>query len=231
MTLKKEMLADLLFLSSLIIVFSIISVPFSLQPSHVQKLLLTLHQRHRTKIPLPKAFGMKYLLLPILALMFACGGTSEEVYNEDEGPVEDSHHGQQLLDLSEHGYPFSLWVPTQEVSGAAPLATFDDSFMHVKLVAGKRFQMLVRQEPPGLERLKMALKNDPIRIHETIEEAPHMLIYKTSFPDQEVAFVHFYYAFEVNGEPYIAEDVKEAELNEADIDKMIEALKDLELPV
>lgn len=91
--------------------------------------------------------------------------------------------------------------------------------------------MLIRQEPPALERLKMALENDPVRMHETIEEAPHLLIYKTSFPDMEDAFVHFYYAFEVDGQPYIAEDVKEAELNEADVRAMLQALQDIELPV
>lgn len=174
---------------------------------------------------------MKYLILPLIVLMAGCGGSAEEISNEEEGSAGVDRSMMQRLDLSEHSMPFSLWVPSKDHSNTDPLAEFDDSFMHVSVKAGKRFQLIIRQEPAGMERLKMALENDILREHEYLTDEPHLLIYKSTYPDQEKAYVHFYYAFEVNGEPYVAEDVKEGEFNEANIQMMLGSLQDLELPV
>ena len=174
---------------------------------------------------------MKYLIIPMIVLMAGCGRSREEVSNEEEGSVGADRAMMERLDLSEHGMPFSLWVPGKELSNADPMSKFDDSFMHVSVMAGKRFQLIIRQEPAGMERLKMALENDILREHEYLTDEPHLLIYRSTYPDQEKAYVHFYYAFEVNGEPYVAEDVKEGEFGEANIQVMLESLQDLELPV
>ena len=207
------------------------SIPLMFNQPLCRKCCRTLLRVFTPKYLCFKAFRMKYLIFPVFVLMGACGPNNEEAMSEEGSTAGLDHAGQQLMDLSEHGYPFSLWVPSEESSGTVPMATFDDSFMHVKLQAGKRFQIIVRQEPPALERLKMALQNDPLRTHEYIREEPHLLIYKSTYPDEEISFMHFYYAFEVNGEPYIAEDVKEAELNEAAVNQMIEALHNIQLPI
>ena len=173
---------------------------------------------------------MKYLIFPMILLMVGCGA-NEGASNEDAGSASSDHTMMQRLDLSEHGMPFSLWVPGKELSNAEPMAEFNDSFMHVNVMAGKRFQLIIRQEPAGMERLKMALENDILREHQYLTDEPHLLVYKSTYPDQEKAYYHFYYAFEVNGEPYVAEDVKEGEFNDASIQAMLESLQDLELPV
>lgn len=174
---------------------------------------------------------MKYLIVPLIVLLAGCDGPEEENSNKAVGSVNADHEMMQRLDLSEHGMPFSLWVPGKELSNAEPISEFDDSFMHVTVLAGKRFQLIIRQEPVGIDRLKIALENDILREHQYLTDEPHLLIYKSTYPDQEMEYVHFYYAFEVNGESYVAEDVKEGEFNEANIRTMLGSLQDLELPV
>ena len=167
----------------------------------------------------------------MIAIMVGCGGSGEQVSTESDGASSADRSMMERLDLSEHGMPFSIWVPGKDLSNSDPMAEFDDSFMHVSVMAGKRFQMIIRQEQTGMDRLKIALENDILREHEYLTDEPHLLIYKSTFPDQEKAYVHFYYAFEVNGEPYVAEDVKEGEFSEANVRTMLDSLQDIELPV
>ena len=176
---------------------------------------------------------MKYLPFLLTLIFFACNGGAEQPAEEETSTdlVADDRSMMQRMDLSEHGFPFSIWVPGKELANMDPVSAFDDSFMQVIIQAGKRFQMVIRQEQSGMDRLKMALDHDILREHEMLTDEPHLLIYKSTYPDDETAFIHFYYVFEVNGEPYVAEDVKEAEFNEANIQKMLDALQDLELPV
>ena len=176
---------------------------------------------------------MKYLPFLLTLVFFACNSGNEEQVVEEisTDQAADDRSMMQRMDLSEHGFPFSIWVPGKELSNMDPVSTFDDSFMHVQVASGKRFQMLIRQEQGAMDQLKSALDNDILREHEYLTEEPHLLIYRSSYPDQETSFIHFYFVFEVNGEPYVAEDVKEVDLNEADIQKMLDSLQDLELPV
>ncbi len=174
---------------------------------------------------------MKYLTLSIMVLLAACGGSGEESDDAETVMVEDTHPMMERMDLTEYGFPFSIWVPSSERTNTDPSSEFDDSFMHLKIVAGTNFQMIIRQEPAMLDRLKMTLENDILRTHEYLTDEPQLLVYKSTYPDEELSSVHFYYAFEVNGEPYVAEDVKEVDLDETAVQEMLRSLRDLELPV
>lgn len=167
---------------------------------------------------------MKSALSFVLALSLqACGGGADPGQDSvmDAPPSASlavDLHGFDLPLTVEFGDPATLGVDS-------PSVRMNEDMGQLEVQAGDRFSILITEEPGDIARLKADLERDPLRTSAIIEEQPDRLVWRSSFPDEEIVFVHFYRVLEVDGRTFVAQDDDRGRYNEADIARMIGSVR------
>lgn len=159
--------------------------------------------------------------IPIIAsltlLLGACTGGSEQTTGSDQAPPAAS----LAVDLSGHGIPFSIEMGDAATLGVdTPTVVWSEESGQLSIWAGDRFSIIVTEEPGDIARLKADLARDPLRTSTIVEEQPDGLIWRSTFPDEDIVFLHFYRVVEAEGRTFIVQDDDRGRFSEADVRRM-----------
>lgn len=153
----------------------------------------------------------------------ACGGGTDS----GQDAVSDSTPAASLaLDL--HGFDLPLTVEFGDPATLgvdSPSVRLNEDMGQLEVQAGDRFSILITEEPGDITRLKADLERDQLRTSIIIEEQPDRLVWRSSFPDEEIVFVHFYLVLQVDGRTFVAQDDDRGRYNETDIARMIGSVR------
>lgn len=170
-----------------------------------------------------------FLVLSLSIGMLSCGDAppaEQPAAAEAAWPAE----GWALVDLSTEGLPLEVHVPTEAVTGQEYLVAWNDEFGRTEVTAGDHFSITISEEPGDIARLKSDLQRDFLQTHEMITDTTGLLVYRSKFPDEDLVFIHFYQMIEANGRQFVVQDAEMGRFNEADVEKMVRAVKPLEQP-
>jgi len=168
-----------------------------------------------------------FIPLLVTALLTACGdGKSEAAKRlaEDEVPAEPAY----TLDLDPFGIPLVVdlpEVPAPDADSTYAKADWVEEFGHLRVRAGARFALTITEDDGNIPRLKADLERDMLRGHEVLEETPDRLVYRQTYPDQDLVFVHFYRTVVAGDRTFVVESAAEGRFNEADITRMANAVR------
>lgn len=158
----------------------------------------------------------------MLLALTACGETP----GEEKDPASGTTATNLAVDLSGHDIPLSVELGDPATLGVdSPTVSWNEDMGQLELRAGNRFSILITEEPGDIARLKADLERDQLRTSTIIEEQPDRLVWRSTFPDEDIVFVHFYRVVQVDGRSFIVQDDDRGRFNEADITRMIGAVR------
>ncbi|MBL8010175.1 MAG: hypothetical protein JNJ64_06175 [Flavobacteriales bacterium] len=162
------------------------------------------------------------LLAPLLLL--ACGDGGGGGDTPSDTPT-DSLQGPAAIDLSAHDVP--LWVTppdAQVLGGQAPQVRWNEETGILEVRAGEHFGLDIVEAEGDLARLKATLDRDMLLKHEVVEESPDHLMYRSSYPDQDLVFVHFVKVVRTAGRTFEVGDDPQGRFTEQDVRRMLAAV-------
>lgn len=133
-----------------------------------------------------------------------------------------------LLDLEAFQMPLAIALPdnqTPDADSTFGKAVWNEEFGQLRVKAGDHFGLTITEDEGSLMRLKGDLERDMLRKHTVLEESPQHLMYRSQFPDEDLVFIHFYQVITVQGRSFIVEDMAEGRYNEADVARMLKAVR------
>ena len=163
------------------------------------------------------------LFLPIALLLLSACGEGEKVENGTAEIQEQTE--QHTIDLREHDVPLAVDVDPHLAAAHQPEARWNEQNGKLEVNAGDRFRITIAEEPGDIGRLKESLERDMLRTTTVIEEDPQMVIYRSTFPDEEIVFVHFYRVIEHDGRSFVIESHNEGRFNEEDVRRMARSVR------
>jgi len=136
---------------------------------------------------------MRRLVLAAIAAatLVAC---SQQATVENTAPSEskaDEFAGMTVVDLSPHGLPGEIMVPDKSKTGVDPTIIYDDMTSHINIMAGKNYNIFIREEDMSLDLVKSDLEGDLMFKNEIVEETGSSLLIKRNLPDGTGAYFHF----------------------------------------
>ncbi len=167
---------------------------------------------------------MKQLLfLPIMFVLLTACGEGEKVENGEADTREQAAH--HSIDLREHDVPLAVDLDPDLAAAHEPEVRWNEQNGKLEVNAGERFRITITEEPGDIGRLKESLERDMLRTTTVIEEDPQMVIYRSTFPDEEIVFVHFYRVIEHDGRSFVIESHNEGRFNEEDVRRMARSVR------
>ena len=169
---------------------------------------------------------MKYLVPALAVLLFtSCGDGKKEAAAQmaDTSAVGPPTY---VIDLMAHDLPLLVDLGDRSTLGSdSATVVWNEEFGHLLVNAGEHFAITISEAPGDIPRLKADLERDMLRKHTVIEETPDKLVYRSQYPDADLVFVHFHQAITVGDRTFVVEDASEGRFNEADIKRMVAAVK------
>jgi hypothetical protein len=168
---------------------------------------------------------MKYVIA-LLALTFlvSCGDGKKEA--AEAAATGNEPASTWLIDLREHDMPLEVDLGDRTTLGVdSALVVWNEEFGELRVNAGERFALSISEEPGDIARLKADLDRDMLRKHTVLEETPERVVYRSQFPDEDIVFVHFYRVITVGDRTFVVQDAAEGRFNEADVQRMVEAVR------
>ncbi len=168
---------------------------------------------------------MRQALQLFAALFLAACGRGGGTVN---GPVADDSAGVAMsmpFDLAHLGLPLQVLVPgPDELEGDSLVVRWNEATGTLELRAGVHFGLDITEGVGDLARLKAALARDPLQKHEVLEEGPDHLLYRSTFPDPALVFVHFMAVVRADGRAFEVRDDPSGRFTEADVRRMAGAV-------
>lgn len=162
------------------------------------------------------------ILFSSALLLAACSGGDAAEATTEQSPTATS----LAVDLTGHDIPFSIELGDAATLGVdSPTVRWNEEFGHLSVQAGDRFSILITEEPGDIARMKADLGRDPLRTNSVVEEQPDRLIWRSTFPDEDIVFVHFYRVIQVDGRSFVVQDDDRGRYNEADVTRMANAVR------
>ena len=163
------------------------------------------------------------LLLASLVLL-ACGDGGEAGDTPSNSP-SGSLHGPAAIDLAAHDVPLLPRPPDARVRGGqAPQVRWIEEAGVLEVRAGERLGLDIVEAEGDLARVKATLDRDMLLKHEVVEESPDHLMYRSSYPDQDLVFVHFVKVLRVAGRTFEVGDDPQGRFTEQDVRRMLAAV-------
>lgn len=165
-----------------------------------------------------------HILLVFVIALTACS-TDRPVNVKESTSAEtqksEPNKGMQALDLSEYSDFADIMVPDKSRSGVDASVSVDDvtGFMHVR--AGKRFQMIIREEPTSLEDIKQELQNDLMWRNTISEHDENSIIIEKTLPDGSMGQYHFATVLNGAGSNVVLRSDPMGEFSKKDIERML----------
>ncbi|MBK6341589.1 MAG: hypothetical protein IPF41_03095 [Flavobacteriales bacterium] len=161
------------------------------------------------------------LSLFLSCLLIACGQQSA-----DQASTIEQVAPSLAVDLAGHGFPLTVELGDAATLGVdSPTVRWNEDMGQLELHAGERFSILVTEESGDIARLKADLERDQLRTSAIIEEQPDRLIWRSTFPDEDIVFVHFYRVIQVDGRSFVVQDDDRSRFSEADVSRMVAAVR------
>ena len=172
---------------------------------------------------------MKYVTA-MLALTFlvSCGDGKREAAEAASTASEPA--ATWLIDLREHDLPLEVDLGDRATLGVdSASVVWNEEFGELRVNAGEHFAISISEEPGDIARLKADLERDMLRKHTVLEETPEKVVYRSQFPDEDIVFIHFYRLVPVGDRTFVVRDAAEGRFNEADVQRMVAAVRVLEV--
>lgn len=167
------------------------------------------------------------LAIVLLGTLCSCGGGNTETNATETAPPAAS----LAVDLSGHDFPLSVELGDAATLGVdSPTVKWNEEMGHLSVAAGERFSILITEEPGDIARLKADLDRDQLRTSTIVEEQPDGLLWRSTFPDEDIVFVHFYRVVKADGREFVVQDDDSGRFSEADAKRMMGAVR-TKLPV
>lgn len=167
---------------------------------------------------------LKYSPALLIVALSACSNGQPQAATNDI--AADNTHTSISVDLAGHDLPLVVEMGDAATLGVdTPSVTWNDQIGMLAIKAGDRFSILISEEPGGISRLRSSLDQDPLQTHVVTEEAEDRIIYRSSFPDDALVFVHFYRIIRSGGREFVLRDDPSGQFNEADITRMIGSVR------
>jgi hypothetical protein len=170
---------------------------------------------------------MRTVYICALLAFVSCGEHSEgtAVENDTEKLETAPAQGAVRTDLSSEDLPFTIDTP-EWAEGATPTIMWKEEFGYVEVLAGEHFGLTIAEFPGDLARKKADLERNLLQTHEILSEEDGLLIYKSSFPDNEkLVFHHFYQVLEQDGRYFVVEDLASGQYSLKEIERMASSLQ------
>ncbi len=165
----------------------------------------------------------RLFILPLVLL--ACGTPEPETTTEVPTQESEKETGTgRTIDLSQHDLPLAVHIDPQLLGSDSATVTWNDAIGRLEVDAGERFLITITEEEGDMERLKADLDRDMLRKNTIIQETPGLLIYRSEFPDETIAFVHFYRIITHAGRTFVVQSHDQGRFNQADIERMANAV-------
>ncbi|HMQ75126.1 MAG TPA: hypothetical protein PKE21_01810 [Flavobacteriales bacterium] len=162
-------------------------------------------------------------LLIVPLLLTACG--DREGQGDATPPAVDSTQAPAAIDLSAHDMPLLVSPPdAQLLGGQTPQVRWNEEAGILEVRAGEHFGLDIVEAEGDLTRVKATLDRDMLLKHEVVEEGPDHLMYRSSYPDQDLVFVHFVKVVRVAGRTFEVGDDPEGRFTEQDVRRMLAAV-------
>lgn len=170
------------------------------------------------------------LLFPLLA---ACGDGKADAARklaeaQAQADAEATTVEPYLLDLQAFDMPLVVSLPemlTPDVDSTYGKAIWNEEFGQLRVKAGDHFGLTITEDEGNILRLKADLERDMLRKHTVLDDTHDHVVYRSQFPDEDLVFIHFYKVLKVDGRTFVIEDMVEGRYNEADIARMLEAVR------
>jgi hypothetical protein len=177
---------------------------------------------------------MKHLLILLsLTVLAACGDGKADAARklaeaQEQAAAEAAGTVPYLLDLQAFDLPLVVSLPdvtTPDADSTYGKAVWNEEFGQLRVKAGDHFGLTITEDAGNIARLKADLDRDMLRKHTILQERTDLLVYRSQFPDEDLVFIHFYQVLSVDGRSFIVEDMAEGRFNEADVARMVEAVR------
>ncbi|MBX2978510.1 MAG: hypothetical protein KF905_04370 [Flavobacteriales bacterium] len=164
----------------------------------------------------------------VALLLAACGDGKQEAAEQLAADQAAQASSEYLLDLEPFDMPLVVSLP--QVLEAGPDSVFAgaqwvEEFGHLRVGAGERFGLTIMEDAGDMARLKAGFERDMLRTFEVIEESPDILVYRMSYPDDALVFIHFYQVIRVGDRSFVVESASDGRFNEADVAIMVKAVR------
>ncbi len=158
-------------------------------------------------------------------MLVACDRPGGTAAGDAPAPVADSTPAPAAIDLSAHDVPLLLTPPDPQVlGGAVPAVRWNEEAGILEVRAGDHFALDIVEAEGDLARLKATLDRDMLLKHEVVEEGPDHLVYRSSYPDQDLVFVHFVKVIRTASRTFEVGDDPEGRFTEEDVRRMMAAV-------
>jgi hypothetical protein len=165
------------------------------------------------------------LLVTILltSIVVACGGSSNDETGTQDGESVVSYEGMTKLDLREHGFEGTIYIPNDDFGQPIIERT---NWGSVMIKVGERFGIELQQEPLSYDMFMSELMEDQVYETEFLEQTPPLLFWKNSIPDSGIEpEYHFFYTYSKEGFNVSISSFQSEQYTESAIKKMITSAK------
>lgn len=165
---------------------------------------------------------MRAALICAFAILISCGDPSPDVDLQNQMTAPTS----LAVDLDGSGFPLTVELGDPTTFGVdSAQVKWNEEAGQLEVRAGDRFGILITEEPGDLARLKADLQRDQLRTSTIVEEKPDRMVWRSTFPDEEIVFVHFYRVVEADGRMFVVQDDDHGRYSEADVYRMVDAVR------
>lgn len=163
--------------------------------------------------------------LSIVLLLTACGDDKEAGKEPENVPQETANEqGSHTVDLTPYDMPLAVELDRNSLVNDTAAVRWNEEMGKLEVTAGEHFHITISEEPADIPRLKADLERDMLRKHTVIDENPSLVIYRSTFPDEDIVFVHFYKVIEQEGRTFVIESHDQGRFNESDVRRMASAV-------
>lgn len=162
---------------------------------------------------------MKNLLCILMLATLAWSCTPDQLSPAETGAQKPTREAFRELDLSAGGLPLALRVPA--ASKPEISANWNASFGRMELTNPQGMSMFVTQDTLSCKSKKTDIEDGIFKI-EYIVESDSLLYYKTTLPDGDSPYWHFFASFEIDGRSYNFENNPLVEFTEKEVKYMTE---------
>lgn len=159
---------------------------------------------------------MKLLYCCLIAgTLWACDSPTQPAETNPDTEVDANAKNYTVLSVSNESFVFDLAVPRELAEENEVKVNLNEAFGHLRVTAGKFFDLEITQEQGSSEQLRKQLDETLIFEYEIVEESEGAVLYRQSIPGEDNDFWHIYAFMTSGGEDYLLRDVSQSELSEA----------------
>ncbi|MCB9168836.1 MAG: hypothetical protein H6597_03410 [Flavobacteriales bacterium] len=169
------------------------------------------------------------ILIGPLVVLCSCGNGKSDVAHRmaslDSLAQEHPEAQVQAVELNAYDIPLQLVLPEMLAEQGDSLQVhWSEEFGRLEVRAGDHFALNITEGFGDIGRLKADLGRDMLQKNTIVRDQPDRLVYRSTFPDGDLVFVHFLRVITVGDRTFEVTDAEGGRYNEADVDRMMNAV-------